>query len=249
MLKQNTQLAQVVVGLMCAVTLASCATMQPTRFVSGVDSLVQPDASTKKRYVLMPGGKDIDASDLQFIEYANYIEKILNERGFVKASQMPEADIAIFLSYGIGNPQTHQYSYSLPVMGQTGVSSSSTYGTVSTSYGGVGTYSGATTYTPTYGVTGYTSHVDSYTTYTRFLFMDAYDIAAYKQDQKMNQVWKTSVVSTGSSNDLRLVFPYMAVAMKPYIATNTGRKIEVEVLADDPQVSQIRGSKPAPAKK
>ena len=79
--------------------------------------------------------------------------------------------------------------------------------------------------------------------------MDAYDVASYKQDQKMNQVWKTNVISTGSSNDLRLVFPYMAIAMKPYIGSNTGRKIEAEILADDPQVIQLRGIvNPVPAK-
>jgi hypothetical protein len=214
--------------------------MPPTRFVSDVDSLAQPDASTKKRYIIVPGSKDVQPRDLQFLEYAGYVKKILNEKGFVEASQFADADIAVFLSYGIGNPQTHQYSYSLPVWGQTGVSSSTTYGTLST-YGGMGTYSGTTTYTPTYGVTGYTSHVDSYTTYTRFLLLDAYDVASYKQDQKMNQVWKTTVISAGRSNDLRLVFPYMAIAMKPYIGSNTGRNIKAEVLADDLQVIQLRG--------
>ncbi len=227
--------------LICVGTLASCATMQPTRFMSNVDSLAQADALTKRQYIIMPGSKDVDKNDLQFLEYAGYVENVLNENGFIKAMLFADADIAVFLAYGIGNPQTHQYSYSMPVWGQTGVSSSTTYGTLST-YGRTGTYSGVTTYNPTYGVTGYDTQVESYTTYTRFLLMDAYDIAAYKRDQKMIQVWKTNVISTGSNNDLRTVFPYMAVAMKPYIATNTGRNIKVEVLEDDPQVTQLRGS-------
>jgi hypothetical protein len=79
--------------------------MQPRRFVSGVDSLAQPDASAKKRYIIMPGSKDVQPGDLQFLEYAGYVEKILNEKGFVKASQFADADIAVFLSYGIGNPK------------------------------------------------------------------------------------------------------------------------------------------------
>lgn len=249
MFEQIKQIGRTLVTLICITILASCATMQSRRVVSGVDALAQPDASTKKRYIIMPGSKDVQPRDLQFLEYAGYVKKILNEKGFVEASQFADADIAVFLSYGIGNPQTHHYSYELPVWGQTGVSSSTTYGTLST-YGGVGTYSGTTTYTPTYGVTGYTSQVDSYTTYTRFLLIDAYDVALYKQEQKMNQVWKTSAISTGSNNDLRLVFPYMAIAMKPYIGSNTGRKIEVEVLTDDPQVIQLRGIvSPVPAKK
>ena len=106
------------------------------------------------------------------------------------------------------------------------------------------TYSGTTTYTPTYGVTGSTTHIGTNTVFTRFLFLDAYDVATYLKEKKMNQVWKTNVVSTGSSGDLRLVVPYMVAAMKPYLGTNTGRKIEVEVAADDPSVQLLRGGQP-----
>lgn len=226
-----------------AAFLSGCAGMQPARFVSNVDSLAQADAVAKKRYVLLPGGKAVEAGDLQFQEYAAYVEKVLSERGFVKVATFQDADVAIFLAYAIGDPQTYQYTYSLPTWGQTGVSSSNTYGTVS-SYGGMATYSGTTTYTPTYGVTGSTTHVGTNTVYSRFLFLDAYDVPTYMKEKKMAQVWKTSVVSTGSSGDLRLVVPYMVTAMKPYLGTNTGRKIEVEVPANDPAVQALRGGQP-----
>jgi hypothetical protein len=225
----------------CAAMLSGCTTMQPIRFHSSIDSLARPDAAAKKRYVLMPGGKDVDVGDLQFQEFASYIDKVLTESGFVKAPTFQEADVAIFLAYAIGDPQTYQYTYSLPTWGKTGVSSANTYGTVS-SYGNSATYSGTTTYTPTYGVTGYTTQIASNTVYTRFLFLDAYDVATYVKENKMNQVWKTSVISTGSSNDLRLVVPYMVTAMKPYFGANTGRKVEVEILADDPAVQLLRSN-------
>jgi len=58
------------------------------------------------------------------------------------------------------------------------------------------------------------------------------------------------VTSVGTKNDLRLVFPYMLVAAKPYIATNTGQKVEVKMPADDPQVIQLRGgTTPVPVPK
>jgi hypothetical protein len=72
------------------------------------------------------------------------------------------------------------------------------------------------------------------------LFLDAYDIATYIKENKMNQVWKTNVVSIGSSSDLRLVVPYMVIAMKPYLSTNTGRKVNVEVSEDDLAVQLLR---------
>lgn len=229
--------------VLCLSLVSGCATVRPTRFISNVDSLAQTDAGAKKRYVLLPGGKGVEAGDLQFQEYASYIEKVLTEKGFVKVSAFQDADVAIFLTYAIGDPQTYQYSYSLPTWGQTGVSSANTYGTVS-SYGGMATYSGTTTYTPKYGITGSTTHIGTNTVFTRFLFLDAYDVATYLKEEKMSQVWKTNVVSTGSSGDLRQVVPYMVAAMKPYLGTNTGRKIEVEVPVDDPSVQLLRGGQP-----
>lgn len=220
--------------------LSGCA----TRFVADVDSLAQADAVAKNRYVLLPGGKGVEAGDLQFKEFATYVEKVLSEKGFVKATTFESADVAIFLTYAIGDPQIYQYSYSIPTWGQTGVSSSNTYGTVS-SYG---TYSGTTTYTPTYGVTGATTYVGTDSVYSRFLFLEAYDVPTYINENKMTQVWKTSVVSTGSSGDLRLVVPYMVVAMKPYLGTNTGQKVEVQVPEDDPVVQVLRGNQPPAVK-
>ena len=42
----------------------------------------------------------------------------------------------------------------MPVYGQTGISSSNTFGTINT-FGNTSTYSGSTYYTPSYGITGY----------------------------------------------------------------------------------------------
>lgn len=224
-------------------SLSGCASLHPTRFSVSVDSLASPEAKTKKRYVLMPGGKGIDASDLEFQEFSKQVEVVLAEQGFTKVPEFKNADVAIFLAYSIGDPKTYQYTYSVPTWGQTGVSSSRTYGTVS-SYGGVGTYSGTTTYTPTYGITGSTTQIGTNTVYSRFLTLNAYDVPTFIKDEKMLQVWKTSVVSTGSSGDLRLVFPYLAAAMSPYVGTNTGRRLELEIPENDPRVQNIRGTQP-----
>ncbi len=103
--------------------------------------------------------------------------------------------------------------------GKTGVSSSNTYGTVST-YGNTATVNSTTTYTPTYGVTGSTTHTGTYTTFTRYMFIDALDLNEYKKTEKQKQIWKTTVISTGSSGDLRRVVPVLVAASKPYVAKN-----------------------------
>jgi hypothetical protein len=117
------------------------------------------------------------------------------------------------------------------------VSSSYTTGTISP----YGTYSATTTYTPTYGVTGYTTHTGEYVTYFRFLIADAYDVAAFNETNKLVPVWRTTVTSTGSSDDLRRVFPMMAAAAQPYLGTDTARKMRVVLEETSPSVQEIRG--------
>lgn len=235
------------VFLVLAIVLSGCVTVPPTEFVSSIDSLAASNALLKKRYILIPGGKGIDVTDLQFQEFSNYLDRSLSESGFVKAGAFENADIAILVSYAIGDPQTYQYTYSLPTYGQTGVSSANTSGTVS-SYGGMANYSSTTSYTPAYGITGSTTHIGTNTVYTRFLVLDAYDVEVYARDKKLSSVWKSSVVSTGSSNDLRLVMPYMVTAMSPYLGINTGKKIEIHTRVDDQKVKVIRGDKEQPKK-
>lgn len=206
-----------------------------------IDSFAQPKALDKKNVLILPGTKDVDPSDLQFLEFAGHVATALKEMGLTRVERFQDADVAVYLSYGIGNPQTQQYSYALPTWGQTGVSSATTYGSVNR-YGNTGTFSGTTVYTPTYGITGYSTQVESRTTFTRFLLMDAYDIGAYKKTQEMKQLWKIGATSAGSSNDLRFVFPYMVVASQKFLGTNTGRRIEEDVLIDDPRVATIRAN-------
>lgn len=224
----------------CFMVLASaCATMQPQYHVN-IDSISQARSETKKSYILLPGNKDTNAEDLQFREYAGYVDRALASRGFFRAERPEQADIAVFLSYGIGDPETHQYTYSLPVWGQTGVSSSTTYGTLKT-YGGFGSYSGATTYTPTYGITGHTSHIGEYTTYFRFILLDAYDLDTHKSQSKLVQVWRSTVTSSGSSGDLRRAFPVLVAASAQYLGANTGQAVGVTLDETNPAVLQIKG--------
>ncbi len=222
------------------VLTASCA-IGPRCFVK-VDSISSPKGNSKKTYILLSGIKDVDPTDLQFKEFASYVEKALTLSGYTKAKNFEDAEIAIFLSYGIGDPKEHVYSYSLPVWGQTGVSSSTTYGTI-TSHGSYSTYQGTTTYTPSYGIKGYTYHVGSYTTFFRFLILDAVDLEEYKQSGKVVEVWKTIVTSKGPSGDLRRVFPVLVAAARPFIGTNTGKQVDITLTEQDDRVLEIKGLK------
>jgi hypothetical protein len=219
------------------VLLAGCG---QTRLLVAVDSLASSTAKEKHTYILLPGNKDVTWDDLQFQEYALYLIRVLNAHGFVSAQKAEDADVAIVLSYGIGEPQTQQYSYSLPVWGQTGVSSANTYGTATT-YGNSTSYSGTTTYTPTYGVTGYTTQVGSVTNYFRYALVTGYDFKLFKESNRQVQLWRTTITSTGSSGDLRQVFPVLIGAAVPYLATNTGKQIAVRLRESDEVVRAVKG--------
>lgn len=226
--------------LAAVLLLSGCATYGQPQFHVTVSSLASPRAASAKAYILLPGNKGVTWNDLQFQEYARYVMHVLDANGFVPVKDAAKADIAIVLFYGIGDPETHQYSYLLPVWGQTGVASSNAYGTV-TSYGGSASYSGTTTYTPSYGITGYTSQTASYTTYFRYALITAYDFSKYRQTKEQVELWKTTITSIGSSDDLRRVFPILIAAAAPYIGSSTEKQVHVTLQESDPIVKAVEG--------
>jgi len=220
--------------------VAGCATTGQPNFNVAVDSLASLDAASKKTYLLIPGNDGVTWDDLQFQEYATYLMRVLTAQGYMSAESAEDADLVIILSYGIGDPETHQYSYSLPTWGKTGVSSANTYGTATT-YGNTTSVNATTTYTPTYGVTGYNTYTGTQTTFFRYAFITGYDFEKYKETEKQVKLWQTTVTSTGSSGDLRRVFPILIGASAPYLGTNTGQKIDVSLQEADKVVKAVKG--------
>lgn len=229
-----------------AILLCSCAPVEPqfdrvqNEYHINVDSISSQDAENKKKFILYPGTSGIDENDLQYQEYAQYIKRALAAQGYISAANFNEADIAIFLGYGIGEPKQNNHTYSLPTWGQTGLASATSTGSVQ-KFGNTATYSGTTTYTPSFGITGSNTYTDTYTTYFRYIFLDALDLSEYRASKKEKQLWKVSVNSTGSSGDLRRVFPVMVAASKPYIGKNSGQKIQISIDGSDTRVLEIKG--------
>jgi hypothetical protein len=138
--------------------VSGCAEMKVRRFQIDVDSISTPAANEKKRYLLLPRNKNIPHDDLQYLEFTRYIEKAMGEKGFTRVGTPEESEVIVFFTYGIGNAEKHLSSYTIPHFGQTGVSASQATGTLS-SFGGVSSFLGMTTYKPTFGVTGHSSGI------------------------------------------------------------------------------------------
>lgn len=214
-------------ALAISASLVSCAT--PSYYVS-IDSITSGSISREIKYAVVPGMEGVSSNDLQFREYAGYVKRALESRGFNIVEDFEEANVVIFLSYGIGNPQAHYqtYTHTVPTWGQ---------------IGGGDVRVGRDALYPTYGVTGVASQSGTYATYTytRHIAMGAYDLDAYRSDKREVQLWRTIIMSTGTSGDLRQVFPIMVAASTPYLGENTGKKVEVFLKEDDKRVIEIKG--------
>ena len=76
--------------LFVVVLLAGCATIGQPRFHVAVDSLAAPVAEEHRTYILLPGNEGVTWDDLQFQEYALYVMRVLNAKGFVSAEKKIE---------------------------------------------------------------------------------------------------------------------------------------------------------------
>jgi hypothetical protein len=190
-------------------------------------------------YIILSMMKDIDSTDLQFQEARKYLVAALSKRGFKEASSPQSADLAVFLAYGIGAPETHSYAYSMPVFGQTAGGTTSISATT-TGTGGTATTTGTVTTAPQFGIVGARTIAGQYTTYTRFAIVSAVDLSVYRSSQQIKEAWRTVTVSSGSSGDLRLILPILFAGGGPYLGTNTGRAILLTLKADDPRITEMR---------
>lgn len=239
---------RLLVLLLMLVGLSAGCAIQP-KYIINVDALSVPEAATAQKYVLLPGADDISPDDLRFKEFCVYLDRDLASKGFVPANGLDSANAAIFVSYAIGDPKEHIYSYSIPHYGKTGIASSHTSGTIQC-HGNSGTFSGTTTYQPSYGITGYSSHIGTYVTYTHWLSLVACDVAACRREKKAIELWRVQAVSTGRSGDLRRVFPMLVTAARPYLAESTNKKsITVTFRENDEEVIRIRDGEAALAEK
>ncbi len=187
--------------LVLASQLASCASLVRSN-ISVFHDL--PEGFTGVTYATVPF-KEQEGS-LEHKYYEQTIKREFNARGF-REVPLEQADTVIFFSYGIDSGKEVVESY--PIIGQTGVSSSQTFGTLQSS-GNYGTYSGTTTYTPTYGVVG--AGTTSRTEYARFLKVDILDKKALIEN-KVRKLYEAKVTSRGSLGELSAVLPTMVKAL------------------------------------
>lgn len=193
------------------------------------------------KYYLLPADQNINIDSLTWKEYTQYVNRILIKRGFTEVDDPSKAEMVVFISYGIGEPEKNIATYNMPIFGQTGYSSSKTNGTISPGLAGTKNYSSTTAYNPTYGVIGYAPQTQTRISFTRFFQITAIDAVEYQKTSRKIERWRTSVISTGESSDLRRVFPVLVAVAAPYVSTNTPGRQEVIIKENSPAVLFVKG--------
>ena len=200
---------------------------------------IQDPLNQRITYTLVNNFKTPTGNDLLTEEFSTYTHALLQKKGFIRARDATSADIKIIISGGISSPRTTYYTHSNLTWGQTGISSSNTSGTVN-SFGTINSFGNSSTlqkqstvnyntnYTPTYGFTEGPPQLASATTYDRFLKIDAI--------KNGKTIWSTTVSSTGTGSDMRMIFPNLLAAAQPYLASNTGSQITKNIQFNRPDV-------------
>ncbi len=205
-----------------------------------VDSINSGEQIENKKYIIAAGNENIERNDLQFREYSAILAEALDDKGYkqLDPDNRKKADLIIFLSYGVGDPEKHTYSYSEPVWGQTG-STERTYADIYEEDGETVIYS-YTDVDPEYGITGYETKTQEYVTYEKFVVIDAYSTREKNRKGKMKHIWKTTAYTQGRSKKLRKLFPYLIAAASKYLGGNTGHEIDVIVTEDDEKLKKLK---------
>ncbi len=185
-------------------------------------------------YYIESAKNEVASSDLEFMEYADYLEKALEVQGAKRIFDKREAMLCVLLDYSI-NDNSYNTTVPVPIWGETGISSittrSNTTGNAlgfssgsasiigNSIYGSSsGTvYSNSTTTTsthvnPSYGIKDVVNVERHINEYLREIGVYCYDNIG--EEHKM--LFKTIITSSGQNNKLRDVFPYMI-----YCSTST----------------------------
>lgn len=186
-----------IVGLL----VSSCSTIK-----SNVISYnVLGNYKSGKTYIFLPLEEQVEK--LEYKTFSSMIAEKLLIHGFTLAEGSNEPDIIIAFGYYIDDGV--EQIGSTPIIGQTGVSSSSSTGTIYSS-GNTATYRGSTSYRPSYGVVG--SRTYSYTEYKRTFWMKFIDRKSIN-GQLFNTIYDVQVVSSGSTPQIQPIVPYMINAI------------------------------------
>lgn len=204
--------------------LAACTTGYNIR----VDGIAGDTVSVGSgRYFIASNMQNIDESDLYFREFAALLDPPLQAIGLTAASGQEQADMVIYLNYGISGGENVYYSYERPYYQLIG-GETVTWRETRTDSGGNKTVVTGTVHVPLqYHFVGTVREMETAVVYTGFFSLEARK--AGKEAQKQPALWQLTVKCTSWDNDLRRLMPMMTDTAAPWFGKNTGRELSFTV--------------------
>jgi len=177
-----------------------------------------------RRCLVLPARPDVSADDLQFREFSAQVSTSLALKDCAPAQGLEDADLAVFLHYGIGDPIiVEQHGYL-------------TYRSWRRRGRGMADFPVTTTYV---------FHACSLSLEARLVDKATAPPAGTKKRGASSgqpaeagakpgrQVWKVDATHIGPQNDLRVLFPWLLAAAKEYYGVDSGQTVLVKVGVED----------------
>jgi hypothetical protein len=200
----------------CAVTLQGSATAFHSLDTSTRVFAIVPDKSQE--------------GSLEFRTYGRQVSDQLTAHGW-REGGFDEAQVAVFVQYGIGQGRDVAFSY--PILGAVPTGNSTTTGTINTfgsGYGRTSNFNATTTQQTTVGVVG--TGVGTRTEFDRALKVLMYSIPVYKQTGKLEPLYEGQIRSTGSTGDLATVMPTLVRGLLKEFPGTSGKTRSVSLPID-----------------
>lgn len=180
-----------------ALVLSGCA-----QFASISVSTFQelPDPAPATTISVFPGSADQQAS-LEYKTYSKMFESHLGKSGYTVVPYASNPNLVALFGYGISGGKDHIESYAIPNFGVTGYSGSTTSGNISKN----GNFSTSTSTSPIYGVTGYNSGIQSFTTYDVSLKISI--VSAH--DFPIKKLYESTAMGKSLCQNMAGVMPYL----------------------------------------
>lgn len=199
--------------LLASMMLVACAAPKQRVRSSVTVFHTLPAAGSASTFAFIP--LPSQEGDLEYAAYRDQIRDGLIAHGWREA---PPDRAERFVTFAYAIDQGRVATVNMPVWGQTGIAGATTSGTY-----GYGVYSGTTTYTPEYGVTGFVPI--SVTQYSRVLRVEIVNRAA-SPTEKPQRVYQADVISVGTSGTLARVMPAMIEGLFEAFPGQTGQTRE-----------------------
>lgn len=191
--------------IIAAILLTGCAI--PRALETSTSSFTANEYMDRGTVKVLSGDTKI-AESLEFAFYREKIEQALIKQGFIVVKNNEESKFLAYFTFGIDNGVTT--TSTVPLYGQTGGGTYNTSGTVTTSRGTTGTYSGSTYQMPTFGIVGTTTQTNR--EFKRVLALDILKVNPDK-NKPHSKIIELRTQSIGTCGVITAVFPTLVDGM------------------------------------